>query len=486
MIISSVHTDRTNQVLWKGESMNVTRRQFGLGLVGTGIALGVSACGGKLTTQSHSASAAMASPLAATGVARKYLLEAGPTKVDLGGKIVDTWTYGNSIPGKFLRATAGDRVQVAFTNNLPDASSVHWHGLAIQNNMDGVPGLTTPETSSGETFHFDFVIPNAGTHWFHPHTGVQMDRGLYAPFIVDDPREPGAYDHEWILILDDWTDGIGPNPEQILAGLKAAGGGGSMSGTNMSGSSGAMNMGGMDGGDVNYPLYLINGKSPSDPDVLSAKPGQRVRLRIINASADTIFSVALDRHDMTVTHTDGYAVEPMRTSAIKIGMGERYDATVTLNDGVFPLVAVPYGKSGIARALIRTGGGGVPNASYTPKAMGSTPLTVDSLRASAGTALPSKKPDSTQELVLAGGMQPYKWTINGRTYDNTVPLTINQGDTGQVRITNQTMMPTRCICTVTHSNWGKPAAVDRVRTRYLCPPWAPSISHCSRTTRANG
>ena len=93
---------------------------------------------------------------------------------------------------------------------------MHWHGLAIRNDMDGVPGVTTPEVPPGGTFAFDFVVPDPGTHWFHPHTGLQLDRGLYAPFIIDDPDEPGDYDHEWVIVLDDWTDGVGPSPEQIL------------------------------------------------------------------------------------------------------------------------------------------------------------------------------------------------------------------------------------------------------------------------------
>ena len=139
---------------------------------------------------------------------------------------------------------------------------------------------------------------------------MQLDRGLYAPFIVDDPAEPGGYDAEWVVVLDDWTDGVGPSPEQIFADLKARrirGHGRDGHGRRWA----AWGMGGMDGGDVTYPLYLVNGRAPADPDVLTAKPGQRVRLRIINAGADTIFTVALGGHDLTVTHTDGYPVRPV-------------------------------------------------------------------------------------------------------------------------------------------------------------------------------
>jgi FtsP/CotA-like multicopper oxidase with cupredoxin domain len=355
-------------------------------------------------------------------------------KVDFGGQVVSTWAYDDTIPGTPLRATAGDRVTVAFTNDLPAPTSVHWHGLAIRNDMDGVPGVTTPEVPPGGTFAFDFVVPDPGTHWFHPHTGLQLDRGLYAPFIIDDPDEPGDYDHEWVLVLDDWTDGVGPSPEQILADLQAAGANGSMMG-----GMGGMMMG-ADSGDVTYPMFLINGRPTNDPDALTAKPGQKVRLRIINAGADTIFDVALAGHDLTVTHTDGYPVNPVTAPKLRLGMGERYDATITLADGVFALVAEPVGKDGLARAIIRTSSGAVPNPGYRPAELDGYPLTVDALTVAPGAALPARDPDTVQGLVLAGSMGPYLWTINGRTYDQTVPLTIRAGQAGRIRITNHSMM----------------------------------------------
>jgi FtsP/CotA-like multicopper oxidase with cupredoxin domain len=372
-----------------------------------------------------------------TGKVRSFTLAAKPTQIDLGGTVVDTWAYGNTVPGQLLRATAGDRVQIAFTNSLPEATSVHWHGLAIRNDMDGVPGVTTPETPAGGAFNFDFVVPDPGTHWFHPHTGLQLDRGLYAPFIIDDPHEPGAYDAEWIVVLDDWTDGVGPSPEQNLANLKAAG---AQQGNSMMGMSGMGSMGAADGGDVTYPFFLVNGRTPNDPDTLTAKPGDRVRIRMINASADTIYSVALGEHRMLITHTDGYPVEPASTEALRIGMGERYDFTVTLGDGVFPLVALPYGKDGIARALIRTGAGAVPNWMLQPSELNARPMTAEGLKVSTASALPRREPDSTQELLLSGSMAPYVWTMNGQPYESTNPLNIREGELGRVLIRNMSMM----------------------------------------------
>ena len=121
-------------------------------------------------------------------------------------------------------------------------------------------------------------------------------------------------------------------------------------------------------------------------------------------------------------------------------MGERYDAIVTLSDGVFPLVARPLGKAGIARALVRTGSGAVPDAGALPEGLDGAPLTVVRLKAAGGAALPAREPDSVQDVVLGGSMGQYVWTINGRTYDDTVPLTIRAGQAGRLRIANRSMM----------------------------------------------
>jgi FtsP/CotA-like multicopper oxidase with cupredoxin domain len=412
------------------QELGLTRRSLLGGALGAGSVAVLSACG--LGREPVSARVPVVPPSSrpTTGAVRSYSLTSAPAQVDLGGTVVSTWAYGSTIPGTVLRATAGDRVQVAFTNELPVPSSVHWHGLAIPNSMDGVPGVTTPEVAPGGTFAFDFVVPDPGTHWFHPHTGLQLDRGLYAPFVIDDPDEPGAYDHEWVIVLDDWTDGVGPSPEEILADLQDDRGHSMMGGM----------MGGAADGDVAYPFFLINGRTGNDPDAMAARPGQKVRLRIINAGADTVFTVAIADHDLTVTHSDGFAVQPVTAQALRIGMGERYDVIVTLGDGVFPLVAEPVGKAGLARALIRTGGGPVPEGDHRPAELGTPPLRVDDLAAAGSAVLPARDPDSVQDLVLSGGMGAYVWTINGRTYDQTVPLTIREGQAGRLRITNHSMM----------------------------------------------
>ena len=201
-------------------------------------------------------------------------------------------------PGKELRAKAGDVLKVHVQNTLPTETSVHWHGIRLHNAADGVPGLTQDPIAAGASYTYEFVAPDPGTYFFHPHSGVQIDRGLYAPLIIDDPAEPGTYDQEWVLVLDDWTDGVGKSPDDILAAFKAQNGT-VTKGMNMSGMGGMSGMGNSplgDVGDIVYPYYLINGRIPAEPLTLTAKPGQRARIRLINAAADTLFRVALGGH----------------------------------------------------------------------------------------------------------------------------------------------------------------------------------------------
>ena len=107
-------------------------------------------------------------------------------------------------------------------NHLPDQTTVHWHGIALRNNMYGVPMMTQAPVATGETFTYRFTASDPGTYWYHPHAGVQLDRGLYGPLIVEDPAEPAPYDQDWTIVLDDWIDGTGYTPDQVLTALRRA------------------------------------------------------------------------------------------------------------------------------------------------------------------------------------------------------------------------------------------------------------------------
>jgi len=193
-------------------------------------------------------------------------------------------------------------------------------------------------------------------------------------------------------------------------------------------------------GDITYPHHLINGRTPGAPVTLSAKPGQRVRIRIINAGSDTAFRVALGGHRMTVTHSDGFPVSPVKTDALIIGMGERYDVVVTLRDGVFPLVASAEGKKGQGLAVVRTGSGRTPAPNVNPAELNRRVLLSTDMSAADEVRLPDKQVDKRHNLVLAGNMAPYRWTINGKAFPDAEPLPVAQGERVRLRFRNGSMM----------------------------------------------
>jgi FtsP/CotA-like multicopper oxidase with cupredoxin domain len=202
-----------------------------------------------------------------------------------------------------------------------------------------------------------------------------------------------------------------------------------MGGGHMSHGMGAISplLGG-DAGDVAYPHYLFNGRISAAPVTLQSKPGRRVRIRFVNAGADTVFRVALGSHRMRVTHTDGYPVEHVDTDALLIGMGERYDVLVTLAAGVFPLVALAEGKNATALGVVRTGAGSPPPQDVRPPELNRRVIRHGALRAAEWVRLPPRDIDVEHRLELTGGMMRYDWGINGRRYDPEKPLVIGEGE----------------------------------------------------------
>ncbi|MER5714051.1 multicopper oxidase family protein [Streptomyces sp. NPDC002132] len=416
-----------------------------------------------LVSPSGAAVAAAERERAGTGPTRAVTLVAAPARVELGaGLTAETWAFDGRTPGREIRVSAGDRLAATLANRLPDgaATSVHWHGIALRNDMDGIPQVTQRPVAAGSDFTYRFGAGVPGTYFFHPHVGVQLDRGLYAPLIVEDPKEPLAYDQEWVLVLDDWVDGVAGTPDDVYAELRRG-----MSGMHMGSpdagdgtrppSSGAGMptrlmprsrsplLGGR-AGDVEYPHHLINGRVPADPEILRTKPGRRVRLRVINAGGDTAYHVALGGHELTVTHTDGFPVRHQRADALLVGMGERYDALVTLGDGVFPLVALAEGKDATGMAAVRTGSGGLPRASTRPRELDGRIVFASRLCAADAVRLPPRKPDRVHRVELTGGMMAYDWSVAGRRFDiddpTAHPLTVEEGRRVQLDFVNTTAM----------------------------------------------
>ena len=383
-------------------------------------------------------------------------ITAAPTKVNIGGLDVDTWAFGDRPSAGGLRAKVGDVIEARFVNELPTANTLHWHGIALRNDMDGVHDLTQPAVAPGSEFTYRFTVPDAGTYWFHPHMGLELDRGLYAPLIVEDPHDPVSADVDATLMLDDWLDGYGPTQEEVFATLKQGhgmadtGGMGSMDMADMGGMGGmgstnATGKGSMNGGisgDVAYLVHVINGRAPYDRETVTAKPGQKVRIRLINAGSDTAYRVAITGHRLTVTHADGFPITPVEVDNVLLGMGERYDVIITAQDGAFPIVAVPEGKSdGPAEAVLRT------STSAAPPQLGSLPaelngraLAYGDLVASDAVRLPAKDPDRRADIVLTGSMGAYDFGIGGKNFPDTAPIAVRQGERLRLKIHNNTMM----------------------------------------------
>lgn len=467
----------------------LTRRGF----IAAGIAGGFAVAACSQNPQPASSEAKMEAAIKAAEAARPHsgrtvtaTLTSQQTDVDLGGVTARTLAFGSTIPGPLIRANIGDELAITVQNRLSEPTSVHWHGIALRNDMDGVEPAT-PNIHAGQDFTYRFSVPNAGTYWAHPHLGVEEDMGLYLPVIVDDPTEPGNYDAEWIVVMDDWTDGVGKSPQQLYDALtssnkptmqnmpppasamptttpttptttktpKATKGTTTTGTTRTSGTSGTTSTSaaagapgevgtsdllGGDAGDIAYPYYLINGRIPAAATTLNAKPGQRIRIRFINAGSDTAFRVALSGHSMTVTHTDGFPVVPTEVDALLIGMAERYDVIVTAADGVFPLVAAAEGKHAVARALLVTGSGSQPDPQFRPDELTKRVGTIDMFTATTSVNLGAAEPNLNLPVVLGGDMAKYVWTINGEPYSKTNPLHVRQGQRPIITFDNQTMM----------------------------------------------
>ncbi len=464
----------------KPANAKLTRRHLLLGAAG---AAGVAATGGAWFAFGSGESARSGRVLASSGTVRRAeqarrdqgtgrtvraTLNAEPADVDLGGRVVRTWAYDGTMPGSPVRCTAGDLLEVDLVNRLPEPTTVHWHGLRLRNDMDGVPQLTQQPVPAGERLRYSFVAPDPGTYWLHPHVGLQRERGLFAPLIIDDPREAGDYDVEFVVVLDDWIDDVGATPDDVLATLRRRGANAIYRADVQAGkipdhsaswqyhvpAALANPPKGIKpvpaktrlASSVEFPFYLLNGRLATAPETFRAKPGQRARIRLINAAGATVFRVALGGHRMTVTHTDGFPVEPITVDTLQVASGERYDLDVTLQDGVFPLVGVAEGKAAQALGVVRTGSGPAPPADAEPEGLSRRLLALGDLRATPEVREEDRVPDARHTLYLTGDMNSFGWRINAQTYDaahpfrGITPMPLYQGQHVQLELINQTPM----------------------------------------------
>ena len=286
---------------------------------------------------------------------KEYNLTLEQKEMTLGGVTANAMTINGQIPGPVLEFTEGDLAIINVTNKMDEETSVHWHGLILPNFYDGVPYLTTPPIEPGETFQYRIPINQSGTYWYHSHTMLQEQKGVYGSIIIQPKEKTLDYDKDLVVVLSDWTN---EKPMNVLRNLKRGnewyqvkkGTAVPLSRVIKEGALGAQfkfwrdRMEGADIADIYYPAFLTNGKKQADyPEFL---PGEKVRLRFINASASTYYWMDFGGGNPMVVSSDGIDVEPISKSRFLFGIAETYDVIVTIPEGTVEITATAQDGSG--------------------------------------------------------------------------------------------------------------------------------------------
>ncbi|MBT5809316.1 MAG: copper resistance system multicopper oxidase [Rhodospirillaceae bacterium] len=308
---------------------------------------------------------------AGSAAAGTYDLTIGESTVNITGQDRPAMVINGGIPGPILKFTEGEDVVINVSNMLDEDTSIHWHGFILPPKMDGVPGVSYDGIKPGETFTYRFKIKQNGTYWYHSHSGLQEQAGVYGAIVITPKKkDPVKFDRDHVILLSDWTD---EKPETVLGNLKkrsdyynynkrtvfdffedvaAKGLGASVEERKMWGQ---MRMDPTDIVDVTGYSFLVNGKNPDQNWTGLFKPGERVRLRFINGSAMTYFNIRIPGLKMTVVAADGQHVRPTTVDEFQIAVAETYDVIVEpKDDRAYTMFAAPMDNSGYARATLAT------------------------------------------------------------------------------------------------------------------------------------
>jgi len=300
----------------------------------------------------------------------EFNLEVGQSPVNFTGNPRMAFTINGSVPAPTLRWREGDTVTIRVKNTLKEDTSIHWHGIILPYQMDGVPGISFPGIPPGETFVYQFKLEQSGTYWYHSHSGMQEAQGMYGAIIVE-PRDadPIRVDRDHIIQLSDWTD---ENPMRVLSKLKAQGDYYNYNkptvvdfyrDVSKMGMSAAlekrqmwneMRMSPTDLADLSADVltYLMNGTTPAGNWTGLFRPGERVRLRFVNGAANTFYDVRIPGLKMTVVQADGQNVEPVTVDEFRFGPGQTYDVVVQPKDDAYTVFAQSMDRTGYARGTL--------------------------------------------------------------------------------------------------------------------------------------
>ncbi len=467
--------------------------------------------------------------LASSAMADTYYLDIARRPVNVTGSPVEAITINETTPGPTLHLREGEDVTIQVTNHLDKPTSIHWHGMLVPPAMDGVPGLNGfPGIAPGETFTYRFRTRQTGTYWYHAHSSSQEQAGNFGSIVIT-PKggERVRSDRDYVVVLSDFTK---EDPDAILSHLKMddefynfhrltvgdffrkAREKGLAGAWNDSKMWNQMRMTPTDLSDVSGYTFLVNGRSPDQNWTGIFKPGERVRLRFINASAMTFFDVRIPGLKMTVVAADGQDVEPVTVDEFRFGNAETYDVIVQPEeDRAFTLVAEPIDRTGFALGTLATREGMKgdvpphrPRALLTMADMGNMPgmdMDMGSMMAEMpdmdmssgwakagtpegdkalsyadlrylGTQKDTRKPDQEVAVTLGGNMQRYIWTINGRKHEDAVPIRLAYGERVRLKFTNETMMahPMHLHGMFVQLENGQPAAKMPNKHTVIVPP----------------
>lgn len=300
----------------------------------------------------------------------EFNLEVGQSPVNFTGNPRMAFTINGSIPAPTLRWREGDTVTIRVKNTLKEDTSIHWHGIILPYQMDGVPGISFPGIPPGETFVYQFKLEQSGTYWYHSHSGMQEAQGMYGAIVVE-PRDadPIRVDRDHIIQLSDWMD---EHPMRVLSKLKAQGDYYNYNKpttvdffrdvSNMGMSAALekrrmwneMRMSPTDLADLSADVltYLMNGTTPAGNWTGLFRPGERVRLRFVNGAANTFYDVRIPGLKMTVVQADGQNVEPVTVDEFRFGPGQTYDVVVQPKDDAYTVFAQSMDRTGYARGTL--------------------------------------------------------------------------------------------------------------------------------------
>lgn len=347
-------------------SIFTPRRRFVQGLIGGGALAGISPWVRAAVDPLRLTPTGSAPELSGTEIQ----LTVAESPVNFTGEMRLATTINGSLPAPTLRLREGDTVTIRVTNHLPVATSIHWHGILLPFQMDGVPGISFAGIAPGETFTYRFRLQQSGTYWYHSHSGHQEQTGMYGAIIVE-PRggETIRADRDYVVQLSDWTD---ENPEHVFAKLKVqsdyynynkptvgdffrdVSDGGVAAAIEKRKMWNEMRMNPTDLADLSAATYtyLMNGTTPAGNWTGLFRPGERIRLRFINGAANSFYDVRIPGLKLTVVQSDGVNVEPVTVDEFRFGPGETYDVLIEPTEEAHTIFAQSMDRSGYARGTL--------------------------------------------------------------------------------------------------------------------------------------